>query len=107
MEMVSIICPKCHNRWNETFHPSTCTWLNPELVKKIYDSPSQVQCPHCGFKMRVETKILINCPKGMFMLDVGQNLGNIRHILRQYGIVNEKGDVINTRPKPSPMTGYI
>jgi hypothetical protein len=107
MEMVSIICPKCQNKWREVFHPSICTWLNPELMKKLYDETYQVQCPHCGFKMRVESKILVNCPRGMFMLDVGQNLDNIRHILRKYGIVNEKGEVINSRPKPSPLTGYI
>jgi hypothetical protein len=57
--------------------------------------------------MRVESKILINCPRGMFLLDVGQNLDTIRYILRQYGIVIEQGEVINTRPKSSPLTGYI
>jgi DNA-directed RNA polymerase subunit RPC12/RpoP len=107
IEMVSIICPQCQNKWRETFHPSICTWIDPELVKKLYDEPDQVQCPHCGFRMRVEAKILINCPKGMFLLDVGHNLDNIRHILHRFGIVNEKGEVVNVRPKPSSPTGYI
>ena len=76
-------------------------------MKKLYDETYQVQCPHCGFRMRVETNILINCPRGMFLLDVGQSLDNIRQILRKYGIVNTKGEVINARPKASPPTGYI
>ena len=90
-----IICPACKKETKVLYYPSICTWLNPELIQEIYDEGYHAKCVHCSTKLPIVGEILINAPRGMFMLNTGLRTENIRSILKQTGIVNDRGKVID------------
>ena len=92
-----IICPVCKKETKVLYYPSICTWLNPELIQEIYDEGYYAKCAHCSTKMPIVGNILINAPRGMFMLDTGLRNEIIRTILKQAGIVDEKGQVLDIK----------
>ncbi|TFF91286.1 hypothetical protein EU545_04685 [Candidatus Thorarchaeota archaeon] len=99
IERVTITCPACNHTWTEIIHPSICTWLNPELITEIYEEGVAVQCPECGTPISVAGKILINGPRGMFFLDIGQSVDGIRAVLVNNGVVDTDGNPITSRPQ--------
>lgn len=107
IKVQEIVCPRCGHEWTETFNPSICTWINPELVQEIYDKVWTIKCEKCNLEIRVRGTILINCPRGMFYLDLGQELEDIRQIFTNYGIVNQTGEVVNLRANEPPSDAYL
>ena len=63
-----IDCPYCQNSFRVMWEASINTWLNPELVQKILDDKYYYECPNCTKQIHLVTEILINCPKGMFLI---------------------------------------
>lgn len=79
---------------------SICTWLNPELVKSLYDHGIHIICPKCGTPIRVCYSLLMNCPKGMFYLDTAQDLFELRYKLYEWGVVDFEGNVASSERDP-------
>ncbi|TFG07139.1 hypothetical protein EU538_09170 [Candidatus Thorarchaeota archaeon] len=98
IEEVTITCPSCDHTWKQIIHPSICSWLNPELITDLYENGLAVQCPECELPIRVAGKILINGPKGMFFLDIGQSVERIRAMLVNHEVVDTEGNTITDRP---------
>ena len=90
-----VTCPKCHQEFTAVYYPSICTWLNPELIQEIYDAGYNAECLHCGKKLPIIGNILINAPGGMFFLNTGMELKDVREILRQSGLIDDEGQVLN------------
>ncbi len=101
---VDLTCPKCSHPWTTTFHASICTWLDPELIDSLYRDGVRISCPNCKASFQANATILINAPSGMFWLDTGQELEVIRRILREAGVVDEKGNPVPGRPRMSDST---
>ena len=92
-----IICPDCKKETKVLYYPSICTWLNPELIQEIHDEGYHATCVHCSAKLPIVGEILINTPQGMFMLNTRLRTEIVRSILRQAGIVDEKGKVLDIK----------
>lgn len=108
INIVELICPECGHHWNESVHPSICTWLNPELITKIFESGTGISCPACPVKIRVEGSILINHPRGMFLLSLGQAHEVLKQTLIDQGVISEDGVVMIERSvPPSHMDTYL
>lgn len=95
MKSVDLECPKCGEPFTGVFYPSICTWLNPELIQEIHDIGYTVQCPKCQERVPIETEVLINAPIGMFLLNTGLNLPEIRRTLDQAGLIGEDGRIMD------------
>ncbi|MHA2141772.1 MAG: hypothetical protein ACXADF_08705 [Candidatus Thorarchaeota archaeon] len=90
-------CPQCSHQWNAPIFRSLCTWLNPKLVKDLYENGSHIECPDCGMSIQVHQNILVNCPKGMFYLDTSEDIFDMRCKLYEWGVVNLDGEVVNSQ----------
>ena len=104
MNSIELTCPECGHNWNESVYPSICTWLNPELITKMFESGTEISCPACPVKIRVEGKMLINHPGGMFLLELGQSHEMIKHTLIELGVVSKDGIVNLDHPVPKFLT---
>ena len=67
-------CPYCGNSFRIMWEASINTWLNPELIQKFLDDKYYYNCPNCEKQIHLVTKILINCPKGMFWISNDEEL---------------------------------
>ena len=90
---VNLKCPGCAHEWKEAIHPSICTWLNPELITKLFEEGSEIKCPECSVRIRVMGSILINHPGGMFFLELGMEHEKIKQVLIDQHVVSRDGDV--------------
>ncbi|MHA1637911.1 MAG: CpXC domain-containing protein [Candidatus Thorarchaeota archaeon] len=97
INIVDLTCPECGHQWKEQIHPSICTWLNPELITKMYESGTELSCPECPVKIHVEGKMLINHPGGMFMLNLGSSHEVVKQTLIEQGVISADGIVKTER----------
>lgn len=79
-------------------------WLDPELIHKIINDSYYYECPNCHKNIHLITKILINCPKGMFWIATDETLENKRTLLRQYQVIDEKNQIIKPKITDRPQT---
>ena len=86
-------CPNCGNTFQIMWAASINTWLNPELIQTFLDDKYYYNCPNCEKQIHLVTKILINCPKGMFWISNDENLEVKKKILREYDIIDEEGNI--------------
>ena len=88
------ICPVCGHKWGATICMSICTWLNPSIVQQIYEKGTLIECPECDAAIHVQYNLLVNCRSGMFYLNTGQDIFNIRYQLYLWGVVDLEGNII-------------
>lgn len=86
-------CPNCGNSFRIVWAASINTWLNPELIQKFLDDHYYYNCPNCEKQIHLVTKILINCPKGMFWISNDEDLEVKKKILRDYDVIDEAGNI--------------
>ena len=86
-------CPHCGNSFRIMWEASINTWLNPELIQKFLDDKYYYNCPNCEKQIHLVTKILINCPKGMFWISNDEELEVKKKILREYDVIDEEGNI--------------
>ena len=89
-----INCPRCEQSFSVVWEASINTWLNPELIQKLLDDKYYYNCPNCKKQIHLVTKILINCPKGMFWISNDEELEIKRKILKDYNVIDEEGKII-------------
>ena len=89
-----IICPHCEESFRIIWEASINTWLNPELIHKILDDKYYYKCPNCMEQIHLITKILINCPKGMFWISNDEELETKKRILKHYSVIDEEGEIL-------------
>ncbi|MFX1503561.1 MAG: CpXC domain-containing protein [Promethearchaeota archaeon] len=89
-----INCPHCEKSFRIIWEASINTWLNPELIQKFLDDKYYYECPNCMKQIHLVTKILINCPKGMFWISNDEKLETKKRILKDYGVINEEGKIL-------------
>ena len=69
--------------------------MNPELITKLLDGDLfHYECPKCKEKSLLQTKILINSPKGLFWIDLESDHDSLISIFREYEIIDENNKVI-------------
>jgi len=93
-----INCPHCEKPFRVMWEASINTWLDPELIQKLLDDSYYYNCPNCKNQIHLVTKILINCPKGMFWISNDEELETKKRILKEYNIINEKGKILKPFP---------
>ncbi len=98
-----IICSICQNHFKIIWEASINTWLDPELIKKILDDAYYYECPKCNSEIHLDTKILINCPKGMFWISTAENLDVKQQILRKYEVIDENNEIIRPSFRDLPQ----
>jgi predicted RNA-binding Zn-ribbon protein involved in translation (DUF1610 family) len=86
-------CPNCGNSFKIWWAISINTWLNPELIQNFLDNKYYYNCPNCEKQIHLVTKILINCPKGMFWISNDEDLEDKKKILREYDVIDEEGNI--------------
>ncbi|MHA1952227.1 MAG: hypothetical protein ACW987_20510 [Candidatus Thorarchaeota archaeon] len=95
------------NRWSLICNPSkrgpnsskiSAAVYNPDLIKDFYDTGCHVVCPNCNRSIPVHYQVLINCPRGMFLLNTARNLYDLRYALYDWGVVDFDGAVVNLEP---------
>ncbi len=89
-----ISCLHCQNSFRVNWEASINTWLNPELIQKLLDDKYYYKCPNCKNQIHLVTKILINCPKGMFWISNDEDLEIKKRILKEYNVLNEEGKIL-------------
>ncbi|MFX1566862.1 MAG: CpXC domain-containing protein [Promethearchaeota archaeon] len=89
-----IICPHCEKSFRIIWEASINTWLNPELFKKILDDEYYYECSSCHYQIHLVTKILINCPKGMFWLSNDEDIEIKKKILKEYDVIDEEDKIL-------------
>ena len=89
-----IDCPHCGNSFRVMWEASINTWLNPELIQKLLDDKYYYNCPQCKKQTHLVTKILINCPKGMFWISNDENLEIKKRILKEYNVIDESSKIL-------------
>ncbi|MFW9988348.1 MAG: CpXC domain-containing protein [Candidatus Odinarchaeota archaeon] len=89
-----IICPHCKHSFRVMWEASINTWLNPELIQKLLDDKYYYECPNCMKQIHLVTKILINCPKGMFWISNDEKVETKKKILKDYDVINEEGEIL-------------
>jgi len=89
-----ISCPHCKNNFRVTWAASINTWLNPELIQNLLDDKYYYACPNCKTQIHLVTKILINCPKGMFWISNDEELEIKKSILKEYNVIDEEGKIL-------------
>lgn len=89
-----INCPHCKNSFRIIWEASINTWLNPELIQKFLDDKYYYECPNCAKQTHLVTKILINCPKGMFWIFNNEKLETKKRILKEYGVIDKEGKIL-------------
>ena len=102
INIVELTCPECGHHWKESVYPSICTWLNPELITKMYEYGTELRCPGCPVKIHVEGKMLINHPRGMFLLNLGSSHEVVKQTLIDQGVISEEGVVMTERLSHTP-----
>jgi len=95
-----INCPHCRNSFRIMWEASINTWLNPELIQKLLDDKYYYKCPNCKSQIHLITKILINCPKGMFWISNDEDLDTKKYILKEYNVIDENGEIM------TPIMGF-
>jgi len=89
-----INCPHCKNSFQVIWEASINTWLNPELIQKLLDDKYYYTCPNCKKQIHLVTKILINCPKGMFWISNDEELEIKKSILKEYNVIDDEGKIL-------------
>ena len=89
-----INCPRCEQSFSVVWEASINTWLNPELIQKLLDDKYYYNCPNCKKQIHLVTKILINCPKGMFWISNDEELVSKKRILQDYNVIDEEGKIL-------------
>lgn len=89
-----IICPYCEKSFQVIWEASINTWLNPELIQKLLDDKYYYKCPNCKKQIHLITKILINCPKGMFWMSNDEKLEIKIRILKEYNVIDEESKIL-------------
>ena len=89
-----IDCPHCGNSFRIMWEASINTWLNPELIEKLLDDKYYYNCPKCQKQTHLVTKILINCPKGMFWISNDEELESKKRILKEFSVIDEEENIL-------------
>jgi len=85
-------CSHCGNSFRAA---SINTWLNSELIQKLLDDKYYYPCSNCKKQIHLETKILINCPKGMFWINTNEDLETKKRILKEYNIMDKDSKILH------------
>ncbi|MFX1571824.1 MAG: CpXC domain-containing protein [Promethearchaeota archaeon] len=89
-----IDCPHCGNHFRIMWEASINTWLDPDLIQKLLNDQYYYTCPNCEKQTHLVTKILINCPKGMFWISNGEELEVNKRILEEYNVIDKEGNIL-------------
>ncbi len=89
-----IICPHCKSSFRIIWEASINTWLNPELIQKLLDDKYYYNCPKCNYQIHLVTKILINCPKGMFWISNDEDLEIKKKILKEFAVIDDDNKIL-------------
>ncbi|MFX0108697.1 MAG: hypothetical protein ACFE7R_10455 [Candidatus Hodarchaeota archaeon] len=95
IQALQLICPQCKSEFVGMFHPSICTWHDPEAIQELYDKGYGIDCLNCGFRVPIRTQVVINAPSRMFLLDAGLPQKKIKEILEDVGLIDDNGKVLN------------
>ncbi len=95
-------CPKCKQNFKILCEASINTWLDPDLIQKVVDDAYNYKCPSCNENIHLITKILINCPKGMFWISNNEDLDTKMKIFREYNIIDENGNIARPNMVDNP-----
>ncbi|MGY5851973.1 MAG: hypothetical protein RTU92_00230, partial [Candidatus Thorarchaeota archaeon] len=85
IQAVKLVCPGCKMEFVGMFHPSICTWLDPDAIQEMYDKGYGITCTKCNHKVPVRTDLVVNAPSNMWIFDTGQDLATTRHFLEDIG----------------------
>jgi DNA-directed RNA polymerase subunit RPC12/RpoP len=88
-------CSHCGNSFRIFWAASINTWLNPELIQKFPDDKYFYTCSNCNKPIHLGTKILINCPKGMFWINTNEDLETKKRILKEFNIIEKDGKILH------------
>ncbi len=91
---VKLFCPECRTEFVGIYHPSICTWLDPDAIQEMYDRGYAITCTECNFKVLIKTTVIINAPSNMWTFDTGQDLATTRHFLEDIGLIDDNGKVV-------------
>ena len=89
-----IDCTHCGKYFRIMWEASINTWLDPELIQKLLDDKYYYSCPNCEKQIHLVTKILINCPKGMFWISTDEKLDTKKRILMEYNVIDEDRKIL-------------
>jgi len=98
LDSSDINCPHCNSSFRIIWEASINTWLNPELIQKLLNDKYYYNCPNCKKLVHLITKILINCPKGMFWISNDEDIDIKKRILMDYNVIDEDGKILTPIP---------
>lgn len=99
MRHVDITCPKCEKVFTISWTPSVNTWLDQEVIERIVEDDYYFICDHCNERHFLSAHMLISCPKGMFILDLGDDYETKMDKLLEYGVIDVNRKVIRKAPE--------
>ena len=106
LTLKEINCPHCGNSYKIVWEASINTWLNLYLIRKILEDEYFFYCPNCDKGIHLDTKILINCPEGMFWVSTSDNLDAKKEFLRKNKVLNESGEIVMPTLLDTPKEDY-
>ncbi|MHA1125567.1 MAG: CpXC domain-containing protein [Candidatus Heimdallarchaeota archaeon] len=103
MRSLNVQCTHCEKTFEITWTPSVNTWLNPDIIERIVEDDYYFVCPHCKERHFLSAQMLISCPKGMFILDLGEDYETKIDKLHEYEVIDVNRKVIKTPSKVKPQ----
>ena len=99
MRDVDILCPQCKKVFTISWTPSVNTMLDSDIIERIVEDDYYFVCDYCKERHFLSAKMLISCPKGMFILDLGEDYETKMDKLHEYSVIDINRKVIRTTPK--------
>jgi hypothetical protein len=96
MRWRNIECPSCKHPYRVTTYSSINTWMDPgAIVELLKGTLHRYTCPQCQHVVNLASTILISCRRGSLDVSTGDPLEVIGKKLREVGIVDDAGNVID------------
>ena len=80
--------------------------MDPDLIQKVIDDAYYYTCPQCNKGIHFCTKIIINCPEGMFWIANDEDLTTKKEILMKYKVIDENGVILSPGFQDSPKVDH-
>ncbi len=103
MRDVKVTCTQCKKTFDISWTPSVNTWLDPEIIEKIVEDDYYFVCPHCKERHFLSANMLISCPKGMFMLNLGDDYETKMEKLQEHGVIDVTRRIIKATSTDKPQ----
>lgn len=91
-----IECPYCGTLKIYIVTLSICSWLDPKKVEDLYYGKlNEFHCKNYKKIFQIYGNVLINARKGMITINSGHSLNKIRASLKNVGLIDSEGNIIN------------